>query len=86
MDGDGSESQKSNMNACLHFAAALRCQEMRVEVSTEEDGLKEEQTGRPDIGSAAKPGKDGLTDERLYLKQQKRADKDGHGEQDCDQS
>ena len=55
--------------------------EMGVQIPQQQDGLEEEQARGPNTTGSAEPGKDGLRDDWLDLKQQERADEDGDGEQ-----
>jgi hypothetical protein len=46
-----------------------------VDVTTNEEGLEEEQAGGPDTGRAAKPGQEILTYQGLHLEQKERSNK-----------
>ena len=49
---------------------------MRVGVADQEKDLENNQARRPNARRAAEPGKQGLSEERLHLKEEKRAQKD----------
>ena len=53
---------------------------MRIEVSGQEQELKEEQTGSPDGRSAAEPWQKKFSQQQLHLEQQKRARENSEAE------
>jgi len=53
---------------------------MRIQVSGQEQELKEEQTGSPDCRGTAEPWQKKFPQQQLHLEQQKRAGKNGESE------
>ena len=53
--------------------------QMGVGVTSEEQDLKEKHADGPNTGAAAEPGENVFTDQRLDLKQEEGAEKNGQG-------
>ena len=68
------------MNSRL-FSPRLSVYPVRVGITAQQRYLEEEHTTGPDRGRPAEPGQDQFGDQRLHLKQQKRAEQDSRGEQ-----
>ncbi len=68
------------MQTILRFLWEIPGRQVGVAVAGEQGGLKKEHAGRPHRWAASEPGKDGLADQRLDLKQEKRAEKDSGNE------
>jgi hypothetical protein len=63
------------MDADLRGRAEFSRQPMRIKISEQENGLKEQQADNPDPGGAAKPGQDHFPQDGLDLEQKERARK-----------
>ena len=61
--------------------SALAVQPVRVGVPAQQGHLEEEHATRPDCGRSAEPRQNQLGNERLHLKEQKRAEQDGRREE-----
>ena len=59
----------------------LAIQPMRVSIPAQQGHLEEEHAARPDRGRSAEPRQNQLGNERLHLKEQKRAELDGRREE-----
>ena len=59
----------------------LAIQPMRVSIPAQQGHLEEEHAARPDRGGTAEPGQYELGDQGLHLKEQKRAEQNGRGEE-----
>ena len=67
------------MNDGLNSRAELLGYEMRISISTQQRDLEKEHAGGPNAWSAAEPWQDVFSDERLNLKEKKRAEKNREG-------
>jgi hypothetical protein len=52
---------------------------VRVQISKQQDGLKEQQARRPDCRRTAKPWQDDAGNNRLHLEQEESANQNGEG-------
>jgi hypothetical protein len=70
------DHDKTNMQHILSFLRKVLGRQMGVTVAGKQGNLKEEHARRPHRWAPTEPGEDRLANQRLYLKQEKRAKKD----------
>jgi hypothetical protein len=73
---DNRKYQQGSMDQPLHARSHVTVQEVCVQVTSEQDDLKKEHTGSPDVRGTAKPWQDHLGNQWLDLEKQESAEKD----------